>query len=136
MSRFSNYSQDIYTGIEQERVDLETDALPTRDLFGSDDIKAQAALHWRFSLPTTVIVVSLLALALSKTDRRRGRYLTMLPAIFLYLVYLVSLSGIRSEIEKGEFPMVALWLVHWVFLMVAVILVYKDELLRWRFQHR
>lgn len=128
ISKFKNYRQDIYIGIEQERVDLKTDALPTMLLLQSESVKEQAALHWRFSLPTTVIVVSLLALALSKTDRRRGRYLTMLPAIFLYLIYLVSLSGTRSSIEKGDFPIFSLWLVHALFLLLALVLVYKDEI--------
>lgn len=130
VSRFASYRQKVYTGIEQERVDLKTDALPTLDLLDSDDTRERAALHWRLSLPATVVVVSLLALALSKTDRRRGRYLTMLPAIALYLVYLVSLSGTRSVMENGEVSMLALWLVHSAFLILALCLVYREEIMR------
>ncbi|MBT8149625.1 MAG: LPS export ABC transporter permease LptF [Gammaproteobacteria bacterium] len=128
LTRFESYAEKIHLRREAEQVKLKIDALPTRQLFNSNKLAEQAALHWRFSLPTTVIVVAILAVPLSKTDRRKGRYTKMLPAILLYLVYIISLSGARSVVESGDYPPIALWLVHLAFLVFALLLTYFDEL--------
>ncbi|MDG1166088.1 MAG: LPS export ABC transporter permease LptF, partial [Porticoccaceae bacterium] len=54
--------------------DLEINALPTSELIGSENIKHQAALQWRLSIPVMVLIVTLLAVPLSRTDPRQGRY--------------------------------------------------------------
>ncbi len=80
-----------------------------------------AALQWRFSLPVLVLVVALMAVPLSHTNPRQGRYMKMIPAILLYVVYLVSLSAARGAIEDGKLPVsVGLWLVHAGFLIIAI----------------
>ena len=129
LSRFATYQQTIRLKPEQETLDLQTDALPTLALLESDDRLRQAALHWRFSLPASVIVVSILAMALSKTDRRKGRYMAMLPAILLYLVYILSLSAVRSAIEAGDVFVYSLWLTHLFFFAIAMALAFREELL-------
>ncbi|NNC55259.1 MAG: LPS export ABC transporter permease LptF, partial [Pseudomonadales bacterium] len=104
LTRFGSYTERVELRREAEQVNLKIDALPTRELMGSNELAHRAALHWRFSLPATVIVVAILAVPLSRTDRRRGRYTKMLPAILLYLVYIVSLSGARSMVESAQLP--------------------------------
>ncbi len=80
-----------------------------------------AALQWRFSLPVLVLVVALMAVPLSHTNPRQGRYMKMIPAILLYVSYLVSLSAARGAIEDGKLPAsVGLWLVHAGFLVIAI----------------
>jgi lipopolysaccharide export system permease protein len=58
---------------------------------------------------------------LSKTNPRQGRYIQMIPAILLYVVYLVSLQAARGSVEGGA-HVLSLWSVHLVFLSVALIL--------------
>lgn len=128
VTQFGSYSQKIVIKPQDDRVKLKIDALPTVDMLDSKVLSHVAALHWRFSLPATVIVVGILAMGLSKTNHRTGRYAKMLPAILLYLFYIVSLSAMRDFIEKGQFPGVFLWLVHLFYLLVAVILLFGDEL--------
>lgn len=139
VTSFKTYLQKLYIEPQQEQFQLRIDALPTLDMLGSDDLSYIAALHWRFSLPATVIVVAVLAMALSRTDRRKGRYLKMLPAIFIYLLYIVSLSAMRTVVEEGKFLPIALWAVHFVYLVLAVILLFRDDLKRnlfYRYQQK
>ena len=127
LTQFGSYAEKMRIQREAEQVKLRIDALPTLDVFASDQLSHHAALHWRFSLPATVIVVAILAVPLSKTDRRKGRYTKMLPAILLYLIYIIALSGVRSFIESGQLGVAMLWLMHVVFLLFALILNYFDS---------
>jgi lipopolysaccharide export system permease protein len=103
--------------------DLEINALPTAELIGSADIKHQAALQWRLSIPLMVLIVALLAVPLSRTDPRQGRYAKVLPAVMLYFAYLVMLNGLRGALESGSVPIgVTLMPVHLLFLLIAALL--------------
>lgn len=99
----------------------EADSRTTFTLFTAADIQSQAALQWRLSMPIMVLVVTLLAVPLSRTNPRQGRFLKMLPAIILYLIYVASLSSLRNSIEDGSFPLwPGLWLVHLVFVLIGL----------------
>jgi lipopolysaccharide export system permease protein len=66
---------------------------------------------------------------MSRTNHRKGRYSKMLPAVILYLVYLVLMSTVRSGIEDGKInAMVGFWPLHGVFLCIGVFLLYSDRL--------
>lgn len=101
------------------------------ELWGSEKLDDVATLHWRFSLPALVLVVSLLAVPLSKTDPRQGRYFKMIPAILLYIVYLVSLNAARGAVEDGQVSVwLGIWGVHGGFLSLAVVLLLLPSWLR------
>ena len=72
----------------------------------------------------------MLALALSKTNQRSGRYIKMLPAILIYLLYIVSITGVRNMIETESQPPITIWLVHALFFAGAVVLLLKDDFSR------
>ncbi|MDO3386298.1 LPS export ABC transporter permease LptF [Gilvimarinus sp. SDUM040013] len=104
------------------------DAKTTLSLFAAAGLESRAALQWRISMPIMVLVVALIAVPLSRTNPRQGRYLKMLPAIILYLVYVAALSSVRSSIEGGEFPLMpGLWLVHSLFLLIAAVVFWGPE---------
>lgn len=111
----------------------EREAMPTRELFGSDDPRLQAELQWRLSIPLLVFVVTLLAVPLSKVNPRQGRFLKLLPAIFLYMAYLGLLIAARGALDKGRLPpALGLWWVHGVFLAIGLLLLYWEQLsLHW-----
>ncbi len=110
------------------------DGRSTAALLESDLPEDVAALHWRLSLPVTVPIVAIIALCLSRTDHRRGRYIKMAPAFFLYLGYLILLSNGRSGMEEGGGPWL-LWRVHLSFLLLAGILLYGGRVWR-QLRHR
>jgi len=100
-----------------------SDAISTRALLNSDDPELQATLQWRLSIPLLVMVVTLLAVPLSRTNNRQGRFGKLLPAIVLYFIYLVSLNAMRGAIESGSVPVsVTMLPVHFVYLALAVVL--------------
>jgi len=109
----------------------ETDAMTTIELMASDKRDDIAALQWRISLPLLVPIVALIALALSETSHRKGRFIKMLPAMLLYLAYLIALSSARSSLEKGRLPeMPGIYFVHGIFLLLGLGLYYGPDIMR------
>ncbi|MCY1400454.1 Lipopolysaccharide export system permease protein LptF [compost metagenome] len=105
------------------------DAMPTRTLIGSDDIRMRAELQWRMSLPLLVFIVTLMAVPLSRVNPRQGRFLKLLPAILLYMAYLSILIAARGALDKGKIPAVfGLWWVHGIFLSIGLGLLYWEPL--------
>jgi lipopolysaccharide export system permease protein len=109
----------------------ELDGKDTLDLWGSTELEDIAAIQWRISLGLLVPIAAIIAVSLSKTDHRRGRYGKMFPAFMIYMVYLVCLNAIRDAIAKGEWPVFpGMWIVHAAFLLLGLILLYRDSMLR------
>jgi len=105
------------------------DAMPTRTLIGSEDIRMRAELQWRMSLPLLVFIVTLMAVPLSRVNPRQGRFLKLLPAILLYMAYLTILIAARGALDKGKIPaMFGLWWVHGIFLSIGLGLLYWEPL--------
>jgi lipopolysaccharide export system permease protein len=101
----------------------EREAIPTRELIGSDEPRHQAELQWRLSIPLLVFIVTLLAVPLARVNPRQGRFLKLLPAILLYMAYLALLIGARGQLDKGKIPMeLGLWWVHALFLLIGAAL--------------
>jgi lipopolysaccharide export system permease protein len=111
------------------------DGRSTRALLASDAGEDRAALQWRISLPLMVPIVAVIAMCLSRTDHRRGRYVKMAPAFLIYLVYLVLLAHARTAIEEGGGVPGGIWLVHALFLALALMMLYGPGL-RTRIRYR
>jgi len=88
-------------------------ALSTLDLWKSDRIDYRAELHWRLSLPIGSLLLAVLALPLSYTTPRKGRYSKLALAILIYLIYYNLLGIGQSWMEKQKVPeWLGLWWVH------------------------
>ncbi|BFM15340.1 LPS export ABC transporter permease LptF [Maricurvus nonylphenolicus] len=128
--KFDRYAQYLAPMEDIDPYDVKSDALPTAELWQSDKLEDRATLQWRVSLPVLVLVVTMLAVPLSHTNPRQGRYVQMIPAILIYIFYLVSLNAARGNIEDGKLPVeVGMWAVHAVFFALALILLTKDNLM-------
>ncbi len=106
------------TGFEET---LERSTIPSLQLLASAEPLHLAELQWRLSLIALVPVLAALAIPLSRVRPRQGRYLKLLPAAFLYVVYFAGLEFFRDAVEDGGSPF-SLWLVHAVFLALALLL--------------
>lgn len=107
----------------------EREAIPTRQLWGSENFRHRAELQWRLSIPLLVFVVTLLAVPLSRVNPRQGRFLKLLPAILLYMAYLAILIAVRGQMDKGKIPgWLGMWWVHGLFLAVGLILFYWNSI--------
>jgi lipopolysaccharide export system permease protein len=111
------------------------DGRSTQTLLASDAEEDKAALYWRVSVPLMVPIVAVLALCMSRTDHRRGRYIKMAPAFVLYLAYLLLLAKARSMTEEGSGGATAFVLVHLGFLITALCMLYGSRFKQWR-NHR
>jgi len=100
------------------------DGRPTRALLQSPSDEDRAALHWRLSLPVMVPIIAIIALCMSRTDHRRGRYIKLAPAFILYLLYLVLLARSRGWIADGDAAPAQLWMIHGLFALLALGMLY------------
>ncbi|MEM1142782.1 MAG: LPS export ABC transporter permease LptF [Pseudomonadota bacterium] len=96
------------------------DGRPTRFLLSSDLPEDRAALHWRASMIVMVPIIALIAMTFSKTNHRRGRYLQLVPALLAHLTYLLLLASARTRVGEGEAGPEQIWLIHLVFLLLAL----------------
>lgn len=110
------------------------DTLTTAELFRSRRSDSKATLQWRFSLGILVVISTLTAVALARTDHRRGRYGKLFPAFLLFMLYIVLLNAARAAVGNQHIPVnVGLWWVHVLFALLGfVFLVGPDRLRTWR----
>ncbi len=128
---FTSYSQYVPEPEYEARAKKVTDSMTTKELWSATSLEASAALQWRLSLPLLVMIVALLAIPLSRTRPRSGRYVKMIPAILLYIIYLVSSNAARGVLEEGQSPTpYLLWVVHAGFFLLAMILLLGPNVFR------
>ncbi|MDJ0861828.1 MAG: LPS export ABC transporter permease LptF [Gammaproteobacteria bacterium] len=76
-------------------------AAPTAQLARSDRPKDIAEFQWRVSAPIGTMLLTLLAVPLSRTAPRRGRYARVFVAVLVYVVY-YNLGGMAETwVEEG-----------------------------------
>ena len=126
ITRFEQYGTRLENGQGVPgRPDI--DSLPSTELFAAapEQLRDEyrATWHWRLALPMLVLVVGLLAVPLSRTDPRKGRFGRLLPAIMIYFIYLVALNAVRGSAAAGDLsPLLGFGLVHGVFVSLALLL--------------
>lgn len=103
-------------------------AIPSEALWRSMDSPDTAELHWRIATPISALLLALLAVPLSKTNPRQGRFGRLFVGIMLVVIYNNLLSVGRSALAKGEItPWIGMWWVH-LLLAVLIILLYNQQL--------
>jgi len=87
------------------------------------DTLAIAELQWRISAPISLLVLALIAVPLSRTQPRQGRYSGIVSAILIYVIYTNLLGAAKVWLEKETIPAwVGLWWVHLLFFCYAMLL--------------
>ena len=124
---FERYGEIIPEQRDGLRASTRIDAVPTAQLWSSDVPRDRASLWWRLSLPLLVPVGVVIALALSRTDARRGRYARLGPALLIFLFYFLALTQSRSHIESGG-GLGLLIATHLGFAGLAVLMLFWDSL--------
>ena len=103
------------------------DTKPTRELLGSHAPADIAQLQFRASTPIMALVLTLVAVPLSRLRPRQGRYARVGFAIVLYFVYSNLLSASKVWLEKGELtPAIGVWWVHLAALALGLYLLLRD----------
>jgi len=93
------------------------------ELWASTKPKDQAELQWRITIPLATIIVAFMALPLSHTDPRSGRYAKLALALILYLIYSNLLGVGKTWIIQEKIPVwVGTWWVHLIAIMITLYL--------------
>lgn len=103
--------------------EMEPSAMDFRDLWGAVDVEEVAELQWRMSIPMATFILAILAVPLSRTRPRQGRYGKIAVGLLVFIIYFNLMSAGRAWLENGEVPTsVGIWWVHAVMLAFALIL--------------
>jgi lipopolysaccharide export system permease protein len=88
----------------------------------------RATIQWRIAFPLACIILIFIAVPLSVVNPRQGKFAKMLPALMLFLGYLLLLTSMRSAIEKNAIPsIVGLWPIHISALFIGMMLLMKER---------
>ncbi len=95
-------------------------AMSSLALWQSAKPRELAELQWRISMPVSVVLLALLAVFLSRSSPRQGRYGKLFLGILVYIIYSNLLGVAKTWVEKGTVD--ALMGVWWVHLLLAVLI--------------
>jgi len=103
-----------------------TQSKSSRELLESKDSVNNAELQWRFAIPISALILSLLAIPLSAIDPRAGRSANFVLALIIYIIYNNLLSIMQAWIAQGKInAIIGLWPIHLLFLTLAIYMFYR-----------
>jgi lipopolysaccharide export system permease protein len=104
------------------------DARPTAELVNSSDVRDVAELQRRVSMPISLLLLGMLAVLVSRTSPREGRYARLLGAILIYVIYNNLMGVAQSWVQRGVVgPGVGMWWVHGLLLATIGWLALKQQ---------
>ena len=101
--------------------------LSTADLWNSNNPRYIAELQRRIVLPLSTLALALIAVPLSRSKPREGRYARLFSAVLIYIIYNNVLGAAQGWVAAGKIsPVIGMW---WVPLLL---LVYGALLAAWQ----
>lgn len=88
-----------------------------------------AELGYRFSLPWLIVIAVMLATPLATVRPRQGRWLKLIPAIFVFVAAVLILISLKESVAKGKMSIVAYPLAVLGFMGFALYLNYHERLM-------
>ena len=129
ITKFSEYGVRIELPGSENIVD-KRESTPTADLMKSTNLKDAAELQWRIMMPVSVIVLLLLAVPLSKSSPRQGRYGKLVVAVLLFVIYYNLMGVAEVWVKDGVVPpAIGMWWVALLPVLLTVVLLRSDRLL-------
>jgi lipopolysaccharide export system permease protein len=105
----------------------------TRQLLHSSDLDDIAELQWRLSVPLSTFLLALLAVPLSRSNPRKGKYAKVGSAIVVFAVYFQLFIVARTWVEKGKIPsVIGLWWVPALLAVLIGVLLWRSEAIFYR----
>ncbi len=91
------------------------------DLIGSNDLIHIAELQWRLSVPISTIILAIMAVPLSRSRPREGRYERLTIGLLVFIIYLNLMSASKAWIEQGTISTnLGIWWVHVLMLIFGL----------------
>jgi len=113
-------------GIPYRLPNLETSepkprAMAFLDLMRSDEPEHIAEFQWRLGVPISTIILAILAVPLSRSRPRAGRYGRLAIGLLVFIIYLNMMSAAQAWIEQSVIsPKLGIWWVHGCMLLLAL----------------
>jgi lipopolysaccharide export system permease protein len=105
-------------------------AMSFSSLLRSGELVHIAELQWRIGIPLATIILSILAVPLSRTQPRSGRYGRIAIGLLVFIIYLNMLSAAKTWIEQGTLPpALGMWWVHGAALLFALALLGQQNMI-------
>lgn len=106
--------------------------MSTLDLMRSSSSDKIAELQWRIGIPLSTLILGILAVPLSRSQPRQGRYGRLAVGMLVFMIYFNLLSAGKAWVEQDAVPAaVGMWWVHALMLSVAgVLLAYQNGMHR------
>jgi lipopolysaccharide export system permease protein len=124
---FDEHGIPVRRDDEEEFVEIAA-SKSTVALLESSRLEDRAELQWRISVPISVLVLALLAVPLSQSSPREGRYGRLGIGLLCYIVYANVLAIARIQVERGAVPeWLGMWWVHAIALIVALVLLVRQS---------
>ena len=124
---FREHGIPIVTPEDKLGTEQDPDTRPTRELLGSTAPEDIAQLQFRASSPIMALILTLLAVPMSRLRPRQGRYARVGFAIVVYIIYANLLSAAKVWVEKGQLPpAIGVWWVHILLLAFGLYLIYRE----------
>jgi lipopolysaccharide export system permease protein len=125
----SNKERSSNLTFQEFQIDISDKSDSKKNLVsGESDTIGTAKMQWNFSLAIISIIGVLLAIPISKVNPREGRYRNVLPAIFLFVLYLGLLITGRGWIESGSLqPFPGLYMIHLIFLFMGAYFLHRKK---------
>lgn len=98
-------------------------AMAFLDLMRSSEPEHIAEFQWRLGIPISTIILSILAVPLSRSQPRAGRYGRLAIGLLVFIIYLNMMSAAKAWIEQSVIsPALGIWWVHGAVLAFALLL--------------
>lgn len=95
------------------KAELAPREMPTLQLIGSSEQGEVAEFHFRLAVPIATIILALLAVPLSQSQPRQGRYGKLAIGLLIFIIYFNLISAGKTWLENGTVQSsVGLWWVH------------------------
>ena len=110
-----------------EYVNKKYEAMSGLELLVADNLESYAELQTRLLLPIATLVLGFLAIPLSYSSPRKGRYNKVFLGALIYFTYFISMSIVKKMyLLEFTYPFFGLWWLH-VIAISTVFLIYMGD---------
>ncbi len=128
---FERYRITLAAGAMPDAQAMRIEGISTPSLYGiiAGDVareninEAYAELGYRLSLPWLILLAVMLAVPLSYVRPRQGRWLKLIPAIFIYVASVMLVISLKDVVAKGR---VSVYLYPVAVAVVAIFALYLN----------
>jgi len=129
ITKFATYA--ILIARKQAKASKSLELVSTSTLLQNNDKASQIEFYWRISLVILAVIIPIIAVPLAKVNPRQGRFIKILPAIFLYILYLGSLISMNGALHESNLSaLIGFGSIHLFFLVIGLILVNSENITR------